>query len=177
MKREELKAKFVEAEVQEEKIASLIDYIMAQNGNDLNSLKSENEALKTNYAKEIESKNTAIKELEEKQKGFSDYEELKKFKVESEANAEKSKRIEFLKNQGCKHPDLVLSQIDFEKASYDDTKKTYIGLDETIKNLKTSYSDLFESKAIPQITKEVTPNSSDSDFMARFKKDHPNLNL
>lgn len=175
MKREDLKKKFIEEGVAEDKLNALIDFVMAQNGNDLNTLKSELEATKGKYADDMKSKDDAIKGYEEKIKGYADYEDLKKFKADTEANAEKSKRIDFLKSQGCKHPELIMSQLDFEKASYDEGKKTYTGLDDAIKGLKNNYKDLFVEAATQQVEINPQPNPNGSSFYEQYKKDHPEL--
>ncbi len=175
MKREDLKKQLVDAGVAEDKINALVDYVMSQNGNDLNTLKSELEQVKSSHEKEVETLKAQNSELSTKIDGYKDYEDLKKFKADTEANAEKSKRIDFLKSQGCKHPELIMSQIDFDKASYDESKKTYTGLDDSIKQLKSSYKDLFVEAGTQQVQLNPQPNPSGSDFMEQYKKDHPEL--
>ena len=175
MKREDLKKQFLEKGVAEDKVNELVDYVMAQNGADLNTLKSENETLKGKYDTDIKAKDDAIKGYEEKMKVFSDYEELKKFKADTQANAEKSKRIDFLKSQGCKHPELIMTQLDFDKASYDEEKKVYTGLDDTLKTLKGQYKDLFVEAATQQVEINPQPKANGSDFYEQYKKDHPEL--
>ena len=175
MKREDLKKQFTEAGVPEDKIASLVDYVMSQNGAEINSLKSENEALKTSNAKEVETLKAQNSELASKVESYKDYEDLKKFKSDTIANQENAKRVEFLKAQGCKHPDLIMAKLDFEKASYDDDKKTYVGLDDSIKNLKTNYADLFEAQGTQQIEPNPKPNQTGSSFYEEYKKNNPEL--
>jgi len=175
MKREDLKTKGIEAGIPEDKINDFVDYVMAQNGADVNALKSELETLKGKYADDTKAKDEVIKGYEDKLKGFSDYDDLKKFKADTEANAEKSKRVEFLKAQGCKHPELIMTQLDFEKASYDEEKKTYTGLDDSIKALKTNYKDLFVEAATQHVEINPQPSSNGSDFYEQYKKDHPEL--
>jgi len=175
MKREDLKKKAIELGVAEDKVNELVDYVMAQNGADLNTLKSENETLKGKYDTDIKAKDDAIKGYEEKLKGFSDYDYLKKFEADTKANAEKSKRIDFLKSQGCKHPELIMTQLDFDKASYDEEKKVYTGLDETLKTLKGQYKDLFVEAATQQVEFNPQPKANGSDFYEQYKKDHPEL--
>ena len=177
MKREDLKKKFIELGLAEDKINDAVDYVMGANGNDLNTLKSELEATKSKYADDTKSKDDQIKAYEEKIKGFADYEDLKKFKADTEANAEKSKRIDFLKSQGCKHPELIMTQLDFEKASYDSEKKTYTGLDESLKTLKNNYKDLFVEQNTQQIDPNAAPNPNGSSFFEEYKKNNPDLKL
>ena len=175
MKREDLKTKAIEAGIPEDKINGFVDYVMAQNGADVNALKSELETLKGKYADDTKAKDEVIKGYEDKLKGFSDYEDLKKFKADTEANTEKSKRVEFLKSKGCKHPDLMMDKIDFSKASYDEEKKTFTGLDEEVKNLKTSYADLFEDKNPQKVDPNAQPNNVNGELTKRYLAEHPEM--
>ena len=175
MKREDLKKQLVEAGVAEDKINGLVDYVMSQNGTDLNTLKSELEQVKSSHAQEVETLKAQNSELSSKVEGYKDYEDLKKFKADTMANQEKSKRIDFLKAQGCKHPDLIMTQLDFEKASYDEEKKTYVGLDDSLKTLKTNYADLFEKSGTQQIPTNTTPNKTGSDFYEEYKRNNPDV--
>lgn len=177
MKREDLKNTLIQAGIQEDKINSVVDYVMKENGDDINKYKSELETLKGKYADDIKAKDDSIKGYEDKLKGFSDYEELKKYKADSIANAEKNKKIDFLKSLGCKHPDLIIDKVDFSKATYDEEKKAYTGLDEAIKGLKTNYAELFESKAPQQLNPDIKPKTTESDFMAEYRKNNPNLKI
>ena len=177
MKREELKAKLVAAGVAEDKMSDLLDYVMAQNGADIQSLKTEKESLKASYDENLKKLQDENKGFKAQLDGYKDYEDLKKFKTETIEKAEADKKINFLKAQGCKHPDLVMGKLDFSKATYDEDKKTYTGLDEDIKSLKGSYADLFETKGTQQITPDGQPKSTDSDFFTRYKEEHPELNI
>lgn len=177
MKREDLKAKMLEAGVADDKLSGLLDYVMAQNGAEINALKEEITAAKGVNDETIKSLKEENASLKSKIDGYKDYEDLKKFKEDSIANAENEKRVNFLKDNGCKHPDLVMSKLDFSKAKYDDEKKTYTGLDEDIKGLKESYKDLFEIKVTQQVDPQNIPNPTDSDFMTRYKKEHPELDI
>ena len=66
--------------------------------------------------------------------------------------------------------------IDFTKAEYDEQAKTYKGLDEELKNLKTSYGDLFE-QGTSKIDPNTAPKGVESDFMKRYKEEHPDQKL
>lgn len=177
MKREELKAKLVAAGVADDKMSDLLDYVMAQNGADIQSLKTEKESLKASYDENLKKLQDENKGFKAQLDGYKDYEELKKFKTDTIEKAETNKRNDFLKAQGCKHPDLIAGKIDFSKATWDEDKKTYTGLDEDIKSLKGSYADLFENKGTQQITPDTNPKSTDSDFFTRYKEEHPELNI
>ncbi len=155
MNRSKLRAKFQEAGLEAEKIDEIVNFIMDENGKDINTakntaedefekIKAENEALKKDKA-----------DLTTKIDGYKDYDLLKQFKAESDAKTEKQNRVDYLKSLGCKHPDLFEKQIDWSKASYDQEKKTYNGLDDTLKGLKESYADMFESKP-SQPTQPIT---------------------
>lgn len=177
MKREELRSKLSSVGVKEEDLGGLVDYIMSANGADINSLKEELSAAKTqnaNSLKSVQDENTALKAQLE---GYKDYEELKKFKADSLEKIETDKKVAFLKANGCKFPDLMMSKLDFSKATYDEEAKTYKGLDEDIKGLTTTYGDLFEKKGTQQIQPGSSKAASGSEFFEQYKKDHPELNL
>lgn len=177
MKREELKAKLAAAGVAEDNMSDLLDYVMAQNGADIQGLKNENASLKASYDENLKKLQDENKGFKTQLDGYKDYEDLKKFKADTIEKAETNKRNDFLKAQGCKHPDLIAGKIDFSKATWDEDKKTYTGLDEDIKSLKGSYADLFETKGTHQITPDSNPKSTDSDFMTRYKEEHPELKI
>lgn len=174
MKREDLKTKLVEGGVVEEKLATIIDYVMAQNGADINALKEEISSLKNSSNekyKALEEENVALKS---KVDGYKDYEDLKKFKADTIEKAENSKRVEFLKANGCKHPDLMIGKLDFGKAAYDEKANTYTGLDEDIKSLKENYGDLFEDEGTQRITPSQSGQSGNS-FLEQYLKENPNM--
>ncbi len=175
MKREELKAKLVEAGAAEDKVSSVIDYVMAQNGAEINALKEELKALKDTHTEEVNKLKEENKTLTDKVGSYKDYEDLKKFKEDTIANAENDKRIKFLESKGCKHPDLVMQKLDFSKAKYDDEKKTYTGLDEELNGLKETYKDLFEQKGSKQMEPESDPNPNEGAFLTEYKKRNPDL--
>ena len=150
---------------------------MAQNGAEINSLKEENKALKSSNDEANKSKDDEIKSLKAQIESYSDYGDLKKFKEDTIATAENDKRVNYLKAQGCKHPDLIIGKLDFSKATYDEDKKTYTGLDEDIKSIKGSYADLFENKGAQQVRPDQQVQTGESDFMAQYRKEHPELKI
>ena len=158
----------------------LINQIMDENGKDINNAKASAEAQAKVYQDEAEKGKTTYAELLKQHNDLlastKDYGELKQFKVDTLAKQEESRKLDFLKSKGCKHPELLLSQIDFSKATYDDEKRTYTGLDEIIKATQETYKDMFEVKG----TQDVNPNAqppagSDSAFLERYKKEHPEM--
>lgn len=158
----------------------LIDQIMNENGKDINNAKATAEAQAKVYQDEAEKGKTSYADLLKQHNDLlastKDYGELKQFKVDTLAKQEESRKLDFLKSKGCKHPELLIGQIDFSKATYDDEKKTYTGLDEIIKSKQETYKDMFEVKG----TQDVNPNSqppagNDSAFLERYKKENPDM--
>lgn len=149
----------------------LINQIMDENGKDINNAKATAEAQANIYKEEVEKSKTAhadvLKQYNDLLAATKDYAELKQFHVDTLAKQEESRKIDFLKANGCKHPNLLLSQIDFSKATYDNEKKTYTGLDESIKDLKTTYADMFEATGTqhvdPQPQGTANPNGNHKD--------------
>lgn len=174
MKREELRSKLSSAGVKDEDLGGLVDYIMSANGADVNSLKEELSAAKTQNAdtlKTIQEENAALKA---KLDGYKDYEDLKKFHAESLEKIENDKKVAFLKANGCKHPDLMMPKVDFNKGKYDEESKTYTGLDDDIKALKENYKDLFEQTNMQRIVPNTQPKAGD-DVLTNYLKEHPEM--
>ncbi len=154
MKRSFLEGLFKDLEAEDSVKKSIIDSIMAENGNDLNTEKTKVESLKNDLkVKEgvIEELNTKIKEV-----GSVDIEEIKK-QAKQEGFEEGSKEVEELKKtnalkssiKGAKDFDLVYSKLDKEKIKYEkDDKGEYkvTGIDEQVKNVKEKYSFLFDEE-------------------------------
>lgn len=142
MKRNDLKAKMQELGLEVNN--DLIDYIMAQNGVDI-------ETLKTNHANELQSLqsqldevNTKLTQAEADKSQFADYDELKKFKEDAMMQQENNQKLDYLKAIKCKHPELFIDKIDWSKATFNEEKKTYEGLDEQVKSYQEQYASMFE---------------------------------
>lgn len=182
MKRSDLRAKANELGIEAEKVDELVNFIMDLNGKDINSTKAqfENELAEAN--KKVEDLTKANTELTTEKDSYKDkyqdYEKLKAFKNDYLANQEKQQKETYLKDAGCKHPELFMEKLDWSNASYDQDKKTYTGLDEALKGLKETYKDMFESK---EVGDKFNPNldggvgSQESEFMKRYKAENPNL--
>ena len=154
MKRSFLEGLFKDLEAEDSVKKSIIDSIMMENGNDLNTEKTKTEGLKNDLkVKEgvIEELNAKIKEV-----GSVDLEEIKK-QAKEEGFTEGSKEVEEFKKtnalkssiKGAKDFDLVYSKLDQEKIKYEkDDKGEYkvSGIDEQIKDVKEKYSFLFEEE-------------------------------
>lgn len=176
MKRADLKAKMEKLgmEVNNE----LIDFILDENGKDIEASKKTNSSELAKLQEEVETLKTKNEELTTNASKYKDYEDLKKFKETSLAKEEENRKIEFLKSNGCKHPDLFVSKIDFTKGKYNDEKKTYEGLDESLKNVRETYKDMFDLKPGAQILNPSGGHSSAeqmSGVEAAFYKNNPSL--
>lgn len=142
MKRAELKNKMQELGLEVNN--DLIDYIMTQNGIDI-------ETLKTNHSNELQSLETQLSEAkqqltqaEAEKSQYADYDELKKFKENALIVEENSKKTDYLKAIKCKHPELFIDKFDWSKATFNEEKKTYEGLDEQVKSFQKQYASMFE---------------------------------
>lgn len=142
MKRQDLKSKMQELGLEVNN--DLIDYIMAQNGVDI-------ETLKTNHTNELQTLQSQLDEVktqltqeQEAKSQYADYDELKKFKEDALIKVENEQKLEYLKSIKCKHPELFIDKFDWTKATYNEEKKTYEGLDEQVKSHQETYKDMFE---------------------------------
>ena len=142
MKRAELKAKMQELGLEVNN--DLIDFIMTQNGIDI-------ETLKTNHANEMQTLQSQLDEVktqltqqEANMSQYADYDELKQFKEQALIKVENEQKLEYLKSIKCKHPELFVDKFDWTKATYNEEKKTYEGLDEQVKQYQEQYASMFE---------------------------------
>lgn len=154
MKRNELKAKMQELglEVNDD----LINYVMAQNGADIESLKNQHTNELQTLNDELAQSKNKIQELETNTSQYSDYEELKQFKESILVKQENEQRLNYLKQIKCKHPELFVDKIDWAKATFNDEKKVYEGLDDQVKNFKEQYSSMFEIQQQQSINPTTT---------------------
>lgn len=148
MKQEDLKAILENSEFD---VATKISKIQALSGADVQAQKDkgavEKATLQANFDNEKktwEDEKAKFKDYVSKEDHQKIVDELENFKTKEE----KGRRAAFLKsNYDVKegYEDLVADKIDWSKASYDETKKTYVG-DEFIngvKAFKDKYNDLF----------------------------------
>lgn len=148
MKTEDLKAVLEDGKLStEEKMSK----IQAMNGVDINAEKDKQASEITKLKEQVSTLTTKNQELTTDASKYKDYEELKKFKTDTLAREEESRKTEFLKAQGCKHPELFVERFDFSKAKYNEEKKTYEGLDEDIKGAREKYKDMFTVKPGVQV--------------------------
>lgn len=142
MKRNELKQKMQELglEVNDD----LINYIMAQNGVDIETLKTQHTNELQTLNEQINQHKEKITELEASASQYADYEELKQFKENAVKQVENENKLNYLKSIKCKHPELFVEKIDWTKATFNEEKKTYEGLDEQVKTYREQYKDMFE---------------------------------
>ena len=142
MKRADLKAKMQELglEVNDE----FINYVMTQNGVDI-------ESLKNNHANELQTLQTELSSVKEeltqakaKESQYADYDELKQFQTDTLLKIENEQKLNYLKSIKCKYPELFVDKFDWTKATYNQEKKTYEGLEEQIKKVQEQYSGMFD---------------------------------
>ena len=142
MKRADLKAKMQELglEVNDE----FINYIMTQNGVDI-------ESLKTTHANELQTLQTELSSVKEdltqakaKESQYADYEELKQFKTDTLLKVENEQKIGYLKEIKCKYPELFVDKFDWTKATYNQEKKTYEGLEEQVKKVQEQSAGMID---------------------------------
>lgn len=142
MKRADLKAKMQELglEVNDE----FINYIMTQNGVDIESLKNNHANELQTLQNELNDVKTKLTQSEAKESQYADYEELKQFKTDTLLKVENEQKIGYLKEIKCKYPDLFVDKFDWTKATYNQEKKTYEGLEEQIKKVQEQYAGMFD---------------------------------
>ena len=159
MKRNDLKAKIEELGLEAKD--ELLNYIMDENGKDINETKG---STKSELDKLQEKFDSEKRSWEEEKSKYASYvskddhqkilDELQGFKNKEENSRRSNYLMESLKVKKG-YEDLVSSKVDWTKASYDDAKKSYVG-DEFVKQfepLKEQYPDLFESNQKPIIQK------------------------
>ena len=172
MKRNDLKVKMQELGLEVNN--DLIDYIMTQNGVDIESLKSNHSTEIQTLQAQLQEKNVKIQELEANTSQYADYEELKQFKEQVVMQQENERKIDYLKSIKCKHPDLFVDKLDWTKATYNEEKKTYEGLDESVKGIKETYKDMFEISQ--QVIVEPTNAGSSATNLTGVEKAFYDLN-
>ena len=101
-------------------------------------------------------------------------EELKQFKEQVVVQKENERKIEYLKSIKCKHPDLFVDKLDWTKATYNEEKKTYEGLDDSLKGIKEQYKDMFEINQ--QVVIEPTNGGSSAANLTGVEKAFYDLN-
>lgn len=142
MKRSDLKAKMQELglEVNDD----LINYVMAQNGVDIESLKATHTNEMQTLQSQLSDVNEKLTQAEASKSQYADYDELKKFKEDALLKVENEQKLDYLKSIKCKHPELFVDKLDWTKATYNAEKKTYEGLDEQVKSYKEQYASMFD---------------------------------
>lgn len=169
MKNEDLRAILENGDLSVEEKTSKIQ---ALNGVDVNAEKDKN-------ANEIAKLKEQVATLNTNASKYADYDELKEFKAKALEKEEENRKIDFLKSQGCKYPELFVGKVDFSKAKYNEDKKTYEGLDDALKGLKDGYKAMFDdAKPSAQIIEPGSGGSSAekmSGVEKAFYKNNPDL--
>lgn len=190
MKRSFLEGLFKDLEVEDSVKKNIIDSIMTENGNDLNTEKTKLETLRNDLKVRegvIEELNTKIKEADSIDIEKIKQEQFDLGKAEGSKEFDEFKKTNALKSsiKGAKDFDLVYSKLDKEKIKYDkDDKGEYIvsGIDEQIKDVKEKYSFLFEQEDDGTEGSEINlggehkGSSSTPEFNFGFTPIHPTEN-
>ncbi len=154
MKRSFLEGLLKDIQAEDNVKKSIIDSIMAENGNDVNSEKTKTLTIQN----DLKVKEGLIEELNAKIKAVDsvDIEEIKRIAkeegfTEGVREVEDFKKTNALKSsiKGAKDFDLVYSKLDKEKIKYEkDEKGEYVvsGIEEQIKDVKEKYSFLFDEE-------------------------------
>ena len=148
MKREEIRAKMKELNV--EVNDTLVEFIMAEHGKEIQAKQKEYDDLVSKHATEKEALEAKAKGAISKEEHQKVLDELTSYKGKEETSRRSSYLLDELKTKKG-YEDLVAGKVDWSKASYDETKKTYTG-DEFIKqfdSIKKQYPDLFEPVGNP----------------------------
>jgi len=105
----------------------------------------------------------ATEELEQKIEELQEKNEEKEQEMQQKlAQVKKEKAVETkLLEEGAKHQDLLLNQVDFEELEIDDGEVTNI--DEVTENLKENYEDLFEEEQPQDIGSDTNPGGGEND--------------
>lgn len=179
MKRSFLEKLFNDVEMEDSIKKTIVDKIMEENGNDINTLKIEIANLKEDISVKdgvIETKNTKIAELEK-----VDIEALKKEqfnlgKEEGSKELDNFKKTEALKSaiKGAKDFDLVKSKLDLDKIEYEKNDKGEYevkDIDEQIKDVREKYSYLFDENEPKDINLGGThENPSENDDLKQLEE-------
>lgn len=152
MKRADLKNKMQELGLEVNN--DLIDFIMAQNGVDIETLKATHTNEMQGLQSQLDEATQKLTQAEAEKSQFADYDELKKFREDTLIKIEKEQKLEYLKSIKCKYPELFIDKLDWSKATFNEEKKTYEGLEEQIKSHQEQYASMFEVVE-PQV---VNPN-------------------
>lgn len=175
MKTEDLKKILENGDLSVEEKASKIQ---ALNGIDVNAEKDKNASKIAKLEEQVTTLTTKNSELTTEASKYADYEELKEFKAKAQEKEEEGRKIDFLKAQGCKYPELFVGKVDFTKGKYNEDKKTFEGLDDAVKGLKDGYKGMFEVKQGSQSINPGTDKGSNDDMSGvekAFYKANPHL--
>lgn len=154
MKREDLRALF---ENGEKSVDDKINAIMDMNGNDINNARAsfkvdESKWVSRDSYTELETKyNNQTNEFTAYKNNTKDYEDIKGKYNNMLQEQEKNSKLDVLKGMNCKHPDLLVGQIDWNKYN----KETKEFDKEYIDGFKGKYADLFQIEE-----KKYSPNKS-----------------
>ena len=131
------------------KIDILDNYVPRSRLNEVVEKNKLNEEKLVAYQKQIEETKTMLDGTEELKGKYAKLQEqynldLKNKDTQISNILKKSTLKEKLVNEGAKHPELLMKEIDFDKITIEGDK--LIGADDIIKGIKETYNDLFITK-------------------------------
>ena len=129
----------------------IINQIYAEYGKEVNKLKADNEALKSDKLTLESEKSELSKQLD----GYKDYNTLKETneklskqiedtKLAQEKTIKDNAMNEILKSSNVKDARAIKGFLDESKLTWDDEKKTWSGLSEQLESIKSEQSYLFQ---------------------------------
>lgn len=136
MKREEIKALLESDKSIDEKIIGIMD----ANGADINFYKTEMSKSNDKYTElkaQFDSQASEFTALKERTKN---YDEISKGYQDLLKEKENTGRLDILKGLNCKHPDLLVDKVDWDK--YNNEAKEFDA--DYLKDFKEKYTDLFQ---------------------------------
>lgn len=136
------------------------DYIPKTRFNEVNAKSKEFEKQITALNKQIETGKNLISENEDLKNKYTvleeDFNKNKDLHTQEITNISKRFKVETaLRDAGAKHCEMLLTQVDLNKLTLDGDN--IIGLDDTIKGLKTTYEDMFVNTS----TNSTPPSNTD----------------
>ena len=170
MKREELKVKAEELGI--ELSSELINFIMSENGKDINEAKNAGNSEVEKIQNKLNEITIERDNLNARVDKYKDYDELVKYKQDNEAKAEVGKREEFLKSKGIKFPELIIDKIDWNNLTYNSDKKAYEGegIEEKFNQFKEQYGDSLFNVENKQTTLPINDTNSQYDDLDGVEK-------
>lgn len=156
----------------------VIQKIMDENGNDVNTLKAQIDNLNSQISVKditIQEKSNKIAELEKVDVEAIRTSEYERGKTDGSKEVETFKKQSALEkallNYKAKDASILSKMLDMEKVKYNDKFEIVEGLEEQVNTLKESHDYLFENdKTLPQFTGNIKQPGNNQITKEAFKK-------